>query len=376
MRIGLPKEIKLRESRVGLTPAGVKALVDAGHEVIVERGAGEGSGFSDEGYTVEGAKLGTQEQVWAADLVVKVKEPQAEEYKYFREDLILFTYLHLAADYELTQAMLNSGMTGIAYETVQLGDRSLPLLAPMSEIAGRMSIQVGVHFLEKPNGGPGILLGGVPGVPPAKVVVVGGGMVGTQAVRMAVGFGADVTVFDVSAARLRYLDDIFAGRVKTVMSNSYTIAETLRDADLVVGAVLIPGARAPKLVTRDMVSQMKRGSVIVDVAVDQGGCVETADRVTTHDEPTYLVDGVIHYSVANMPGAVPRTSTFALTNSTLPYVLKIANGGLSVVSSDEALLGGVNIVGGQVTHRGVAEAYGLSCEDPRELLKPLISLNS
>ncbi|MDQ0189181.1 alanine dehydrogenase [Alicyclobacillus cycloheptanicus] len=369
MRIGLPKEIKLREDRVGLTPGGVKALVDAGHVVVVEHGAGEGSGFTDEAYVAAGAVLGSQEEAWQAQMVVKVKEPLPEEYRYFREDLLLFTYLHLAADRPLTEAMLASGMTGIAYETVQLPDGSLPLLAPMSEVAGRMSVQVGVHFLEKPNGGPGILLGGVPGVPPAKVVVVGGGMVGTQAVRIAVGLGADVTVMDVNGARLRYLDEIFGGRVKTVMSNAYAIEQTVRDADLVVGAVLIPGARAPKLVTRDMVSHMKQGSVIVDVAVDQGGCVETADRVTTHDHPTYSVDGVIHYAVANMPGAVPRTSTFALTNATLPYILQIASGGLERVAQNPALLRGVNIVQGHVTHQGVADAFGLPWVQPDAALQ-------
>jgi alanine dehydrogenase len=369
MRIGLPKEIKLREDRVGLTPGGVKALVDAGHVVVVEHGAGEGSGFTDEAYVAAGAVLGSQEEAWQAQMVVKVKEPLPEEYRYFREDLLLFTYLQLAADRPWTEAMLASGMTGIAYETVQLSDGSLPLLAPMSEVAGRMSVQVGVHFLEKPNGGPGILLGGVPGVPPAKVVVVGGGMVGTQAVRIAVGLGADVTVMDVNGARLRYLDEIFGGRVKTVMSNAYAIEQTVRDADLVVGAVLIPGARAPKLVTRDMVSHMKQGSVIVDVAVDQGGCVETADRVTTHDHPTYSVDGVIHYAVANMPGAVPRTSTFALTNATLPYILQIASGGLERVAQNPALLRGVNIVQGHVTHQGVADAFGLPWLQPDAALQ-------
>lgn len=365
MQIGLPKEIKAREARVGLTPAGVKDLVDAGHTVVVERAAGEGSGISDEDYMAAGAKTSDQDDVWnTSDLVVKVKEPLPEEYRYFRENLSLFTYLHLANDEELTQAMMKSGMTGIAYETVQLPDRSLPLLAPMSEVAGRMSVQVGIHFLEKPHGGPGILLGGVPGVLPGKVVIIGAGMVGTQAMRIAVGMGADVTVIDVNSSRLRYLDDVYEGRIKTLMSTSYAIAEAVVSADLVVGAVLIPGARAPRLLTRQMVAKMKQGSVIVDVAVDQGGCVETADRVTTHDDPTYLVDGVTHYAVANMPGAVPRTSTFALTNATLPYILKVANQGVARAAQDATLLGGLNIVHGHVTHRGVAEAFGMSYVDP------------
>ncbi|MBX6395542.1 MAG: alanine dehydrogenase, partial [Alicyclobacillaceae bacterium] len=338
MKVGVPKEIKEREFRVGLTPAGVKALSDAGHEVVVEQGAGEGSGIPDEEYVRAGARIGTREEAWSADLVVKVKEPRPEEYRYFRENMLLFTYLHLAADRPLTEALLDSGVTAVAYETIQLDGGGLPLLAPMSEVAGRMAVQVGARFLEKPHGGEGILLGGVPGVPPARVVIVGGGTVGTQAAKMAVGLGADVTIFDIDGARLRALDDLFGGRVKTVMSNAYNLAEAVRTADLVIGAVLIPGARAPKLVTREMVAQMRPGSVIVDVAVDQGGCVETADRVTTHDDPAYLVYGVVHYAVANMPGAVPRTSTFALTNATLPYVLKLASGGVRAAVEDRPLL--------------------------------------
>ncbi|WDL95406.1 alanine dehydrogenase [Alicyclobacillus sp. ALC3] len=372
MHIGLPKEIKALESRVGLTPAGVKALVDAGHAVHVEHNAGDGSGFSDADYQAAGGIITDAATAWASDMVVKVKEPQPEEYPYFRDDLNLFTYLHLAADEQLMRAMMASGMTGIAYETVQLPDRSLPLLAPMSEVAGRMSVQVGVHFLEKPHGGPGVLLGGVPGVLPGKVVILGGGMVGTQAMRIAVGLGADVTVIDVSSARLRYLDDVYGGRVKTLMSTAYAVAEATRDADLVIGAVLIPGARAPKLLTREMVAQMKKGSVIVDVAVDQGGCVETADRVTTHDTPTYLVDGVTHYAVANMPGAVPRTSTFALTNATLPYILKVANLGVVKAAEDPTIRGGLNIVNGQVTFPGVAQAFNLPYVDPARALHPTV----
>ncbi|GGE05425.1 alanine dehydrogenase [Marinithermofilum abyssi] len=358
MKIGVPKEIKNWEFRVAITPAGVQSLVTAGHEVIIEKDAGIGSGFSDAEYISAGARVGTVEDVWAADMVLKVKEPVKEEYRYFRKDLLLFTYLHLAADRPLTDALVQSGMTAVAYETVQLENGALPLLAPMSEVAGRMSVQVGVHCLEKPQGGSGVLLGGVPGVPPARVAIIGGGMVGTQAAKMALGLGADVTMIDVNIQRLRQLDDQFGGRVKTLMSNAFNISQAVRDANLVIGAVLIPGNRAPKLVTRDMVAQMKPGSVVVDVAVDQGGCVETADRATTHDDPTYTVNGVVHYSVANMPGAVPRTSTLALTNVTMPYVLKLASGGLTP-ETDSALLRGVNTANGNVTCRGVADAFGL-----------------
>jgi alanine dehydrogenase len=358
MRIGVPKEIKNWEFRVAITPAGVQSLVTAGHEVIIQKDAGIGSGFSDAEYISAGARVGTVEDAWAADMVLKVKEPVKEEYQYFRKDLLLFTYLHLAADRPLTDALVQSGMTAVAYETVQLENGALPLLAPMSEVAGRMSVQVGVHCLEKPQGGSGVLLGGVPGVPPARVAIVGGGMVGTQAAKMALGLGADVTIIDVNIQRLRQLDDQFGGRVKTLMSNAFNIGQAVRDADLVIGAVLIPGNRAPKLVTRDMVAQMKPGSVVVDVAVDQGGCVETADRATTHDDPTYTVDGVVHYSVANMPGAVPRTSTLALTNVTMPYVLKLASRGLTP-ETDPALLRGVNTANGNVTCKGVADAFGL-----------------
>lgn len=368
MRVGVPKEVKEREFRVGLTPAGVKALKDAGCDVVVEQGAGEGSGIADEEYARAGARLGTREEAWSADLVVKVKEPQPEEYCYFREGMILFAYLHLAANRQLTEALLDSGITAVAYETIQLDGGGLPLLAPMSEVAGRMAIQIGAHFLEKPHGGAGVLLGGVPGVPPARVVIVGGGTVGTQAAKMAVGLGADVTILDIDGTRLRYLDDLFGGRVKTVMSNAYNLAEAVRAADLVIGAVLVPGARAPKLVTREMVSQMRPGAVIVDVAVDQGGCVETIDRATTHDDPTYVVDGVVHYAVANIPGAVPRTSTFALTNATLPYVLKLARGGIRAAEDDRPLLRGINVTNGRLTCWGVAEAFGLPYWDAQEIL--------
>ncbi|PTX63357.1 L-alanine dehydrogenase [Melghirimyces profundicolus] len=367
MRIGVPKEVKNREFRVAITPAGVQSLTDAGHQVVIQEGAGTGSGFEDEEYVRAGARMGTVEEAWESDLVLKVKEPVEEEYGYFREDLLLFTYLHLAADRPLTEAMVRSGMTGVAYETVQLENGSLPLLAPMSEVAGRMSVQVGVHCLEKPQGGSGILLGGVPGVPPGRVAIIGGGMVGTQAAKMAVGLGAEVTILDINGQRLRQLDDLFHGRVRTVMSNRFNVEQAVRDADLVIGAVLIPGTRAPKLVTRDMVSQMKPGCAVVDVAVDQGGCIETADRVTTHDDPTYTVNGVVHYSVANMPGAVPRTSTFALTNATLPYVLKLANHGLNP-ETDPALIKGVNVAKGTITCEGVADAFDLEFASPREVL--------
>lgn len=365
MRIGVPKEIKNREYRVAITPAGVQALKDAGHEVWVQQGAGAGSGFADEEYVRAGAQMVSAEEAWSADMVLKVKEPLPEEYRYFRSDLLLFTYLHLAADRALTDVLVQSGATAVAYETVQLDNGALPLLAPMSEVAGRMSVQVGAQSLEKPKGGLGVLLGGVPGVPPANVVIVGGGVVGTNAAKMAVGLGAQVTILDVNGQRLRELDDLFGGRVRTLMSNRYNIEEAVQQADLVIGAVLIPGKRAPKLVTRDMVAKMKPGSVIVDVAVDQGGCVETADRVTTHEQPTYTVDGVVHYSVANMPGAVPRTSTLALTNATLSYVLRLAEGKLH---EDPALLRGVNVAAGRITHRGVAESFNMDYVSPEEAL--------
>lgn len=363
MRIGLPKEIKEREFRVGLTPAGVQSLVRAGHTVIVEHHAGRDSGFPNEDYASAGAQLGTAEEAWTTDVVIKVKEPLAVEVQYFREGQILFTYLHLAANRSLTEALVASGVTAVAYETIQMANGLLPLLAPMSEVAGRMSVQVGAHFLEKTQGGQGILLGGVPGVLPASVVIVGGGIVGSQALKMAVGLGADVTVVDVNAMRLRQIDNHYGGRVKTLMSNRYNLYTAIRAANLVVGAVLIPGAKAPKLVTREMISEMRDGSVVVDVAVDQGGCIETADRVTTHDAPTYVVDGVIHYAVANMPGAVPRTSTFALTNVTLPYILRLATDGTRALTADRVFLQGVNIAHGKVTHQGVAEAFNMPCYD-------------
>ncbi|WP_337844864.1 alanine dehydrogenase [Thermus sp.] len=368
MVIGVPKEIKTLENRVALTPGGVESLVRRGHTVLVERGAGGGSGLSDAEYERAGAHLVNRDEAWGAELVVKVKEPLPEEYRFLRRGLILFTYLHLAADEALTRAMLESGVTGIAYETVQLPDGSLPLLIPMSEVAGRMAPQVGAEFLEKPKGGRGVLLGGVPGVAPASVVILGGGTVGTNAAKIALGMGAQVTILDVNHKRLQYLDDIFGGRVVTLTATEANIKKSVQHADLLIGAVLVPGAKAPKLVTREMLPLMKEGAVIVDVAVDQGGCVETI-RPTTHAEPTYVVDGVVHYGVANMPGAVPRTSTFALTNQTLPYLLKLAEKGLDALREDPALLKGLNTHEGRLTHPGVAEAFGLSYTPPEEALK-------
>ncbi len=359
MIIGVPKEIKNNENRVALTPAGVVAFCKAGHQVVIENNAGVGSGISDEEYLAAGAEiLATPVDVFAsADMIMKVKEPLPVEYELFKDGQLLFTYLHLAPEPTLTAALLKKNVVGIAYETVQPADGSLPLLIPMSEVAGRMSIQIGAQFLEKPHGGRGILLGGVPGVTPAKVTIVGGGIVGINAAKMAIGMGADVTILDVSNTRLRYLDDIFGTKIKTLMSNSYNIAHAVAEADLLVGAVLIPGAKAPKLVTEEMVKAMKPGSVIVDVAIDQGGSVETIDHVTTHAEPTYEKFGVTHYSVANMPGAVARTSTFALTNATLPYALKLANLGYAeAIRTDLALARGVNVIHGKLTYKAVAEA--------------------
>jgi len=370
MRIGCPKEIKAQEGRVGLTPAGVDTLVRAGHCVYMEKNAGLISGFTDAEYRSVGAQiLDTAKEVYdIADMIIKVKEPLEPEYELLREGQILFTYLHLAPDPEQTQALLRKKVTGIAYETVQLADRSLPLLAPMSEVAGRLSIQTGARLLETNCGGRGILLGGVTGVERANVVIVGGGNVGTNAAKMAVGLGANVTVVDISAKRLAYLDDIFGGRVQTLLSNSYNIANAVKQADLVVGCVLIPGAKAPKLVTEEMVKTMKPGSVLVDVAIDQGGSIETIDRITTHSDPYFVKHGVLHYSVANMPGAVPRTSTLALTGATLPYALKIANlGAEAACKADPALMTGLNTYAGHITFPGVAEAHGLIYTDPETL---------
>jgi alanine dehydrogenase len=359
--VGVPKEIKAYENRVGLTPAGVSAMVKAGHKVVVEKNAGKGSGFEDAEYIqAGGAIVETAKEAWSADMVVKVKEPLASEFELFREGQIIFTYLHLAPEPELTRKLVEKKVIAVAYETVQLADRSLPLLTPMSEVAGRMSVQIGAHFLEKAHGGRGVLLSGVPGVAPANVVIVGGGVVGTNAAKMAMGLGAEVTLIDISPERLRYLDDIFFGRIRTRVSNEYVIAAEVAKADLLIGAVLIPGARAPHLVTADMVKTMKPGSVIVDVAIDQGGSVETIDRVTTHMDPVYEKYGVIHYSVANMPGAVPRTSTYALTNVTLPYALQLANKGWrKALSENAALAKGANVVAGHITYEAVAQAHNL-----------------
>lgn len=359
MRIGVPKEIKNNEFRVAVTPSGASMLHKSGHTVYIEQGAGEGSGFSDEEYCLAGANvLSLASEVWQiSEMIIKVKEPLPQEYGFFRRKQILFTYLHLAAAGVLTDELLKHQITGIAYETIQLPNGSLPLLTPMSEVAGRMSVQVGAQFLEKYYGGRGILLGGVPGVPPADVIILGGGIVGTHAAKMALGLGANVVVIERSAERMRYLDDVFGGRLRTLMSNPLNIANAVQKADLLIGAVLIPGARAPKLVTEAMVRTMKPGAVIVDVAVDQGGSIETVDRVTTHSEPTYVKHGVVHYAVANMPGAVPRTSTFALTNATIAYVLELANKGREkALLESHALLLGVNTYQGRVTFAAVAEA--------------------
>ncbi|MDF2658199.1 MAG: alanine dehydrogenase [Paenibacillus sp.] len=359
MRIGVPKEIKNNENRVAVTPAGVMALAGAGHEVRIETNAGAGSGFPDELYQSAGALICTgAAEVWDnSDLVMKVKEPLSSEYGYFRDGLILFTYLHLAAEPELARALTTKGVTAIAYETVEV-NRSLPLLTPMSEVAGRMAAQIGAQFLERPHGGKGILLGGVPGVKRGKVTIIGGGVVGTNAAKIAIGLGADVTIIDVSPDRLRQLDDIFGTSIRTLMSNPLHIAESVAESDLVIGAVLIPGAKAPKLVKESAVRAMSPGSVILDVAIDQGGIFETVDRLTTHDNPTYEKFGVVHYAVANMPGAVPRTSTMALTNATLPYALRIAGSGLEALLSDKTLLSGINTFRGAITHPAVARDLG------------------
>jgi len=371
LRIGIPKEIKNNENRVAMTPSGVVNLVRYGHEVFIEKNAGLGSGFLDDDYRSNGATIvETSREAWSMDMVMKVKEPLPSEYQYFREGLILFTYLHLAPEPELTKALMERKVVGIAYETVQLANQSLPLLTPMSEVAGRMAPQVGAQFLEKVNGGKGILLSGVPGVQRGKVTIIGGGVAGTNAAKMAIGLGAKVTIIDLNPDRLRQLDDIFGSDVTTLMSNPYNIAEAVKESDLVIGAVLIPGAKAPKLVTEEMVRSMTQGSVIVDIAIDQGGIFETTDRITTHDQPTYVKHGVVHYAVANMPGAVPRTSTFALTNVTVPYALQIANKGYKKAClENEALLKGINTLGGFVTYPAVAEAQGLSASNPRTLLE-------
>lgn len=361
MIVGLPKEIKDNEYRVGLTPAGVRALTDVDHEVIVESSAGEGSGFDDALYQRAGARmLDSADAVWAeAEMIVKVKEPIEPEYPRMREGQLLFTYLHLAPDKKLTAELLKRKVTGIAYETITDRRGGLPLLTPMSEVAGRMAIQVGAHYLEKMSGGRGILLGGVPGVPAARVVIIGGGVVGTNAAKIAVGMGSHVTIIDNNLDRLRELDDIFLSKISTLASSAYMIHDAVSQADLIIGAVLVPGASAPRLVTRNMLKDVPNGAVIVDVAVDQGGCIETT-HPTTHSNPTFYVEGVLHYCVANMPGAVPRTSTFALTNATLPYALKLANKGFLVaIMQDEGLKAGVNTYAGHCTYEAVAISQGL-----------------
>ena len=358
MIIGVPKEVKDHESRVGIVPSGVKALVDAGHKVLVETRAGELSSMPDQEYKAAGAEIaGSAQDVWSrANMMVKVKEPVSTEFQYLRDGLVLFTYLHLAPLPDLTDALLKNNVTGIAYETIRDRNGALPLLTPMSEVAGRMSVQVGAAYLEKERGGLGILLGGVPGVPPANVCVIGGGIVGTNAAKIALGMGAITSIIDLSLNRLRELDDIFNGRIYTLASNSYTISRAVQRADLVIGAVLIPGASAPKLVTKAMVEQMKPGAVIVDVAIDQGGCIETA-RPTTHSNPAYVVSGVVHYCVTNMPAAVPHTSTLALTNATFPYVMKLAQmGAEKAIRDDAGMREGVNTYRGHVTYAAVAES--------------------
>ena len=370
MKIGIPKEIKNNENRVAMTPAGVVNLVQYNHEVFIEKNAGKGSGFSDLEYVEAGAKIvESAKEAWAQQMVMKVKEPLPEEYQYFREGLILFTYLHLAAEKELTTALMDKKVIGIAYETVELADGSLPLLTPMSEVAGRMSTQIGAQFLEKTKGGKGILLGSIPGVKRGKVTIVGGGVVGTNAAKIAIGLGANVTMIDLNPERLRELDDLFGSKVNTLISNQLNIAESVKDSDLVIGAVLITGAKAPKLVTEEMVGSMVDGSVIVDVAIDQGGIFETSDRITTHDQPTYEKHGILHYAVANMPGAVPRTSTIGLTNVTVPYAIEIANKGFQKAClENEPLRKGVNTVEGYVTYHAVAEAHQLEYQNVMSLL--------
>jgi alanine dehydrogenase len=370
MLIGVPKEIKTNENRVALVPAGAEALCGAGHQVLVEAGAGIGSGFEDDQYIAAGARMAPDaDGVWSkADMIMKVKEPIAVEWKRMRRGQVVFTYFHFAADEELTRAHMSGGAICIAYETVELPTRELPLLTPMSEVAGRMAVQEGAKYLEKLYGGRGVLLGGVPGVPPAKVVILGGGVVGTNAAKIAAGMGARVVILDVSLERLRYLADVMPGNVQLIYSNRHNILDAVETADLVIGGVLIPGTKAPKLLRREDLKRMKPGSVIVDVAIDQGGCVETI-HATTHENPTYVVDGVIHYGVANMPGGVPRTSTLALTNATFPYALLLANKGWKLALRENAALRkGLNIADGKVTYPGVAEAFGLAYADPDAFL--------
>ena len=370
MIIGCPTEIKSQEGRVGITPAMTDAFVKNGHDVLIQKGAGQMSGFDDQEYILAGAKiLGSAKDIFnKADMIIKVKEPLASEYDLFREGQILFTYLHLAPDLDLTRAMLAKKIIGIAYETVQLENGALPLLACMSEIAGRMAIQIGAHLLESQNGGRGILLSGVSGVEKGTVVIIGGGVAGTSAVKLAVGMGADVTVLDTNTQRLAYLDDIFGSRIQTLMSNSYNIANAVKSADVVIGCVLIPGAKAPTLVTNEMVAEMRAGTVLIDIAIDQGGSIESIDRITTHENPYFVKNGKLQYSVANMPGAVPRTSTIALTNVTLPYALKIADmGAEAACKADTAIMKGLNLYKGHMTYKAVAVEQGLEYTPANEL---------
>lgn len=371
MTIGVPKEIKNNENRVALTPAGTQELVKRGHTVFIQTTAGAGSGFSDDEYAKAGATLARDaaEVFQRAEMIMKVKEPIEQEYKLIRKDQLVFTYFHFASYEPLTKAMIESGAVCLAYETVERPDASLPLLIPMSEVAGRMSIQEGAKYLEKPLKGRGILLGGVPGVKPAKVLILGGGVVGTNAAKIAAGMGADVTIMDVNINRLRYLDDVMPKNVHTVVSNDYAIRELVKDADLIIGGVLIPGAKAPKLITRDMLKLMRPGTVLVDVAVDQGGCIETC-RPTTHEDPTFIIDDVVHYCVANMPGAVPYTSTLALTNATLPYAIRLANQGWKKAAQESLeLRHGLNVIQGEIVYKGVADAFNLPYRDVRSFLE-------
>ena len=370
MKIGVPKEIKTNENRIALVPAGAEALISNGHSVLIETGGGLGSGFTDEDFTSVGAKIAPDAAtVWKdSEMIMKVKEPIKQEWPHMRKGQLIFTYFHFAADEELTRAHMDSGATCVAYETVELPSRELPLLTPMSEVAGRMAVQEGAKYLEKLYGGRGVLLGGVPGVAPAKVVILGGGIVGINAAKMAAGMGAKVVILDISLERLRYLSDVMPANVQTIYSNHHNILEQIKTADLVVGGVLITGAKAPRLIRREDLKSMQPGSVIVDVAIDQGGCVETI-HATTHENPTYVVDGVIHYGVANMPGGVPRTSTLALTNATLPYAMQLANKGWKKALKDSpALLKGLNVVDGKVAYAGVAEAFGMEFHEPASFL--------
>lgn len=359
MRIGIPKEIKNHEERVGITPAGVANLVHAGHEVLVETNAGLGSGYSNSQYEEMGAKMGSAQDAWNCDMVIKVKEPLEAEYKYFREDLIIYTYLHLAADKKLTEELLKAKTTGIGYETMVGPRGGLPLLVPMSEIAGRMSVQVGAHFLEQVNGGKGLLLSGVPGVKRGEVAIIGGGTVGFNAAKIAVGLGANVTILDINAQRLAEIEDIFDGKVQTLISNPHNIAKCVEKADLVVGAVLIPGAAAPKLVSEEMIASMEPGSVVVDIPIDQGGIFETSVKATTHDDPVFVSHDVLHYTVANIPGAVPKTATEALSSATIPYAVQIANKGLNEAAKNNTILTGINTFEGKLTEKAVAESLNL-----------------